>query len=553
MKIKRVTFYIFLLFIGFFFFQTPKAQAEVIREYKATISLNEDSSILVEEKIRYDFETSEKHGIYREIPLKNANGWKIKIKNISVTDENGSDYFFSEKISNGKKIIKIGNNSEFVTGVKEYNISYQVFGAITYFKEFDEIYWNVSGNDWAVPIEKIEAWVLLPNNATPIKTYCYYGYKGESNSCQQTEGTFFFAENLISKQGLTISVSFLKNIVYEPSFINKIFSFTNSYVIILLPFITFFLMLSHWQKKGKDPKGQGTIVAFYEPPKNIKPTLIGSLIDERVDMRDITAGLIYLAEQGYLKINKIDKKWILGKSDYEIELVNEGTDKIGNIENKILNVFFPDMKKGDSIKLSDLKNDTLFHFNLSLLDNIIFKEMVSLGLYEKNPNNAKIPYLIGPFFVVPLLIFILGKSDPISIISIIISCSIIFIFGFFMSKKTKLGAITKEQILGFKEFLSVTEKDRLDFHNAPEKNPEKFMEFLPYAIALGVEDKWAKKFEGIYLDNPSWYTASSGNDFMARGFASELSSFGSSFSASSGSSGGGSQGGGGGGGGGGSW
>jgi uncharacterized membrane protein len=79
------------------------------------------------------------------------------------------------------------------------------------------------------------------------------------------------------------------------------------------------------------------------------------------------------------------------------------------------------------------------------------------------------------------------------------------------------------------------------------------MEFLPYAIALGVEDKWAKKFEGIYLDNPSWYTSSSGYDFMARGFASELSSFGSSFSASSGSSGGGSQGGGGGGGGGGSW
>lgn len=552
MKIKKY-FYIILLLVGIYFFQIPSAEAEIIKEYKATISLNEDSSILVEESIKYDFESNEKHGIYREIPLKNANGWQIKIKDISVTDENGLNYSFSEKVSGGKKIIKIGSSNELVTGIKEYNISYRVLGAISYFKEFDEIYWNVSGNDWSVPIEKVEARVLLPNNATPINTYCYYGYKGESDDCQQTEGTFFYAENLISKQGLTVSISFLKGIVREPSFIKKIFAFTNSYVIILLPIITFFLMLSHWQKKGKDPKGKEVIVASYEPPKDIKPTLVGSLIDERVDMRDITAGLIYLAEQGYLKITKIDKKWILGKSDYEIELINNDVDKIGNIENKILNVFFPDVKIGDKVKFSELKNDTFFHVNLRLIDNIIFREMVILGLYEKNPNNAKIPYLIGPFFIAPLLIFLLGKSDPISIVAIIISCLIVFVFGFFMSKKTKLGALTKEQILGFKEFLSVTEKDRLDFHNAPERNPEKFMEYLPYAIALGVEDKWAKKFEEIYLNNPSWYHSSTGQAFVAGSFASDLSSFGSSLNASSGSNGGGSSGGGGGGGGGGSW
>lgn len=552
MRLKKY-FYIILLLIGFYFFQAPLVWAEIIKDFSSTIKINEDSSILIEERIKYDFGSDEKHGIYREIPLKNSKGWQIKIKNVSVTDGNGESYSFSEDISNNKKIIKIGHKEEYVTGVKEYNISYQVFGAIAYFKEFDEIYWNISGNDWSVPIEKIEAMVLLPNNQKPINTYCYYGYRGSNSLCDKTEDGFYYAEGLLSKQGLTISQSFLKGVVDEPNFVKKIFLFTNSYLIILLPIVTFFLMFYHWQKKGKDPKGKGVIVALYEPPQNIKPTLIGSIIDERIDMRDITAGLIYLAEQGYLRITKIDKNWILGKTDYEIELINSAVDKIGKIENEILKIFFPEMKIGDKVKFSDLKKDDTFHTNLNLIDDVVFKEMVQLGLYEKNPNKVKIPYLIAPFFIGPFLVYILGKSDPISIVSIIIACLIIFIFGFFMSKKTKLGVEIKEQILGFKEFLSVTEKDRLDFHNAPDKNPEKFMEFLPYAIALGVEDKWAKKFEEIYLNNPPWYISSAGQAFAVSSFVSELSSFDSSLSTNSGSDGGGSSGGGGGGGGGGSW
>jgi uncharacterized membrane protein len=130
-----------------------------------------------------------------------------------------------------------------------------------------------------------------------------------------------------------------------------------------------------------------------------------------------------------------------------------------------------------------------------------------------------------------------------------------------MSKKTPLGAETKDDILGFKLFLSVTEKDRLDFHNAPERSPEQFMEFLPYAIALGIENKWAAQFASIYIPEPSWYHGGVHGPFLASAFVSDLSHFSGSVSSSftsasrggSGSGGGGSSGGGFGGGGGGSW
>jgi uncharacterized membrane protein YgcG len=116
---------------------------------------------------------------------------------------------------------------------------------------------------------------------------------------------------------------------------------------------------------------------------------------------------------------------------------------------------------------------------------------------------------------------------------------------------------------GLKLYLGVAEKDRLAFHNAPEKNPQLFEKLLPYAIALGVEEAWAAAFKDILSQPPDWYHGS--DTFSASAFASSMHSFSTSAAASvasfpqssgtgsSGSGGGGSSGGGGGGGGGGSW
>ena len=135
------------------------------------------------------------------------------------------------------------------------------------------------------------------------------------------------------------------------------------------------------------------------------------------------------------------------------------------------------------------------------------------------------------------------------------------VLGSLMPKKTKLGSDTKDQLLGFKQFLSVTDKERFAFHDAPEKNPQQFMQYLPFAIAMGVEKQWAEQFKDMYIEQPDWYQGNYGSAIIATQLANDLSGFGTQLNSSmtaashggAGSSGGGFSGGGFGGGGGGSW
>jgi uncharacterized membrane protein YgcG len=133
---------------------------------------------------------------------------------------------------------------------------------------------------------------------------------------------------------------------------------------------------------------------------------------------------------------------------------------------------------------------------------------------------------------------------------------------------TKQGRTVLDHIAGFKQYLSITERERLDRMTAPEDTPQVFEKYLPYAIALGVENRWAERFAGVLAAAAAsgqqgfgWYSGSSSPWSNPTGFAdtvgSSLSSTISSAStapgSSSGSGGGGSSGGGGGGGGGGGW
>jgi hypothetical protein len=125
---------------------------------------------------------------------------------------------------------------------------------------------------------------------------------------------------------------------------------------------------------------------------------------------------------------------------------------------------------------------------------------------------------------------------------------------------TQEGVLMKERLLGLRDYLQIAEKNRLEFHNAPEKSPALFEQLLPAALILGVSGIWAKEFADIYTQPPQWYSGSGGAGFSAGAFVSDMNGFSSAASSSlaaspssSGSGGGGFSGGGRGGGGGGSW
>ncbi|KKU52617.1 MAG: hypothetical protein UY41_C0047G0002 [Candidatus Moranbacteria bacterium GW2011_GWE1_49_15] len=544
---------------------------EKIESYNVQIAVNADSSIDVSEKIEYDFGANQRHGIFRNIPVEykaRGGNFNLRISDISVTDENGRKYDFQKSKSEGDIILKIGDPDSFVRGKKTYVIHYKIERAVNYFADHDELYWNGIGTEWPVPVANPSVEVFFPDASHSLESFqreCFVGRLGSKEACQGQEyvrrnnSIRFSSRDLGVGEGLTFVVGFSKGLVEKPSGLEVIMDMAKDNWIVFLPIWVFFGMLFFWYKKGRDPEGSGTIIAQFDAPDKLTPTQVGIIFDDKFDKRDVSAALINLAVNGYMKIRKLEKKTIVSKDDYEFEKVKDYAGE-KNAEQRLMEHFF---FMGDVVKLSSLKKK----FAAKIL-NIHKKEyewLVERGYFSSNPQKARAKFVTASITLVVLAIYFFDIFGFIGAASIILSGIVIGAFGYFMPRKTAKGVAADEHIRGLKLYLEVAEKDRIDFHNAPEKNPQIFEKLLPYAMVLGVERQWAKQFEGIYDQQPDWYSDPAGSRLGAFTTGTLLNDLGSfskqahanfgetSSGGGSGFGGGGFSGGGGGGGGGGSW
>lgn len=577
--VKKLLFHIFIFtaFIGLFPINNTYAlesNQEKIDLFDATVQINQDSSMNVIENISYNSGELSRHGIFRKIPIKyKARGLNhnLRISDITVTDDKNIEIPFEKRMDGKNIVLKIGYSDFTFTGEKTYLISYKIKRAINFFNDYDEIYWNATGNNWQFPILKSSAKVILPKGVseTQIKEYCYVGIIGSNTLCDQTsyhknaedkvEVIEFKQENsFLPGSGLTVAVGFPKGLVKEPGlFKNFLYAIEDNWLF-LLPFITFIVLFYIWYTKGRDPEGRNTIMAQYDPPDNLTPAEVGAIYDESVDNKDISANIVNLAIRGFIKIKRIEKKGVIfNGSDYFLERLNKDNENnLEDFDQKIIDSLF---SSSGYVYLSSLKQN--FYNKLQKIKDNMYEILVLKGYFPKNPEKLRKVYSsIGAAgIIIPFFLFdILGISPALGIGL----CGLmIVVFSFIMPSKTKRGVLAKEHILGFKRYLKMAEKDRINFHNAPEKNPQTFEKLLPFAMVLGVEKEWAKQFEGIYNQNSSWYEDSSGLSFNSVLFVKSMNSFSSQANdtlssapgGGSGSGGGGFSGGGFGGGGGGSW
>lgn len=566
---------------------------ESILSYDISIEPQANRSLLVTEVIDYNFGRGKRHGIYRNIPVvyeSDQGGDKqIHIRPISITRD-GNKESFERSFDNGNVVFKIGDADKTITGHHTYELVYKVTGAVLLFEDHDEVYWNAIGTQWKVPIQKATVTVLDPaGTATFAESTCYVGSLGSQNLCQVVDGASsdqrsYGAIGLNPHQGMTVVAAIEKGFFMPPTGLQTLWERYRDFLPIALPAATLIVLVGIWFAKVRRPKRQA-IIPRYEPPQGLKPFLMGTVIDGKMDPRDISAGIVYLAEQGYIRIQRLEKKWLLGSQDYQFTLLK--TDTPDSLESQILDILFPGLrsaiprgwqfwrsKKGQTkansvgsvIKISELKKSPEMSTAIRHLKKTLEKSLISLGYFDKKVDKIStgmtwisIIGLIGGNILLEFLSAWIFISDEL-IVAGSISLIFILIASFVFKVRTVKGQRAKEEILGFKDFLSVTEKDRYDFHNAPERSPEQFMQYLPYAIALGVEKKWAQQFEGITIPQPNWYdgavTSMAVANFVATDFVSDISGFtkvvNSGFAAGASGSGGG-VGGGAGGGGGGSW
>jgi len=587
---------IFALLISFAFFIAPSVSAEEILDFSQKIIVNNDGSLNISETITYDFQGAQKHGIYRDIPYKykaRGGNYNLRLESVDVMDGQGAERSFSILEEGDSKRIKIGDEDVLLGGLQIYTINYVVKRAVNFFKEHDEIYWNVTGDKWPVKIKQSKSTVVLPAkiNEDDLLSECFTGAFGSTDNCsyrryiyegvKQVKEMVFIDDVLQAGKGLTIVIGLPKGIINEPNFFVEAWNVIKDNVILLLPIIVFIYMFKLWQDKGRDPEGRGTVVAQFDAPDSLSPMGVGTIVDMKADNRDFSANIVSLAVKGYLKIVKLDKNSIFKKGDYAF-IAKPGIGGLRKSEKSILTAIFKDEYLADDLDkinevkafenisddaqlvfLSNLKD--AFYKDLTSIKAAMKKELIGAGYFDEQAEKRAGKYAIIALALFAVSIFSGGLIGGLGVISIIISSVIILIFAVLLNRRTKKGSLAKEHALGLKMYLEVAEKDRLDFHNAPEKKPETFEKLLPYAMALGVEKKWAKQFEDIFKNNEvDWYSDSSGKTFSALALTNSMSSFGSKAnsvassspsSASSGGSGfsGGGSGGGFGGGGGGSW
>jgi uncharacterized membrane protein YgcG len=550
-----------------------------IRNFQSSILINEDSSFTVKETIDVDFNRS-RHGIYREIPSKYTDDLGKTIRTpleiLSVTDGVGRERKYRVHQTGNVISVRIGDAKTYVSGFQSYVIVYKVENALLYFDNHDELYWNVTGNYWKVPIRAASADVTLSTKKESKKLWaaCFTGIYGLRRSdCSFTtshdSGEFSAKTYLNPGEGLTIAFGWDKGLVSPPSswkrFLWAIDLKENW--IFLLPAISFIFMINLWYRRGRDPKVRQAITVMYEPPKYgnkvITPAEVGALIDEKLDPKDITSTIVGLAVKGYVQIKETKKEGlIIDSTDYYLSKVKEQDENLSSFETKLMRSIFSDNPSG--VFVSDLKNK--FYKNLPDLKNSLYEELVRKKYFLKSPENVRNIYvaagiviiIFGGFLTAVLTSNLTGRA----ILASALTGVPLFLFGRVMPAKTRAGAIAYVDILGFQEFLGRAEKDRLK--RMGDNNL--FSKFLPYAIALDVADNWAKAFEGIYQEPPVWYVSPRGfRTFMPSHFAYAVGSLTSNLSSAmfsaprgsgvggSGSGGGGFSGGGFGGGGGGSW
>jgi hypothetical protein len=527
----RLTLAVFLVLLA-----TPAAaqRSLAIDRFDATIVVGRDGSVEVTETITATF-TGSWNGIYRTVPVdyRTPQGfnWTLRLDLLGATGADGQPLKVESERDRHYIKYKI-----WVPGAQDathrVTLRYVAENGLRFFEDHDELYWNVTGDEWDVPIGAASARIELPRGATGVRAIAFNGVYGSTAQDAEvvTEGTTVrvtMPQPLAFHEGLTAVVGWDKGLVVEPTTSDRALGFLASNWPLGIPIPVLLGMVALWRRVGRDPR-RLPVAVQYEPGDSLTPGEAGTLMDESVDMRDITATVVDLAVQGFLKIEERDEKQLLGlfsKREFVFHRLTPpaGARQLESHESRVLSGIFAG--GGTEVRLSELDNE--FYQYLPGIRDGIFNRLVQRGLYRSRPDKVKSNWLVGAFLLGGA-IFAFGvvasarfNLTPLPfVVAAVISGLIVALFGQIMPARTVEGARALERVLGFEEFLRRVEGDRL---KQIVKTPEMFEQFLPFAMAFGVQQRWARAFQDIYREPPTWYVAvNSSGPFDMRGFSSRL-------------------------------
>jgi uncharacterized membrane protein YgcG len=488
-----------------------------IEKFSAEIFVQPDATLDVTETIKMNF-IGVWHGLYRTIPVEYVTpqgfNYSLFVKFVGATD--AADQPLKVESSREGHYLKWKIYVEDATDVdRTIHLHYQVRNGLKFFEDHDELYWNVTGDEWDVPVGDASAQIILPPGVTGVRTNEFtgsYRSRGQDAEVTASENTVevSMTRPLSFHEGLTVVVGWDKGFVKEPGTSDLIDQFMASNWPIFLPVPVFLFMFWLWYTRGRDPR-VGPIAVQYAPPEGMSPAEAGTLVDEAAAMRDITATIVDLAVRGYIVIEEKEKSGMMGllhNKEYVFHL-KKGVKEWASLKPHELVLLAGIFSNGllPDVELSSLQNE--FYTKLPGIKNGIFEELMHHGYFQHRPDYVRSTFVGGGLVLGGLFFFLgnalankMGMAPAPFFVAAILSAGIIVGFGWIMSARTADGAKALASVLGFEDFLTHVEADHMD---RISQTPETFEKFLPYAMALGVEKKWVGAFQNIYTQPPSWY------------------------------------------------
>lgn len=610
---------------------------ERILRFLSDVQVQPDSSLFVTETIDVRAENqSINRGIFRDFPTRyrTRNGGRMRVGFTfeGATLDGGPVPASVESVGNGVRI-RIGDPEKLVSvGNHRYEIRYRTSRQLGRFNDYDELYWNATGNGWLFPIDVAEARIRLPSAAAFGQRSVYTGAQGSTGTDAEVAAeapgdiSFRTTRPLGPYEGLTVAVAFPKGVVGEPGESTQAMWWLADYGppivggLGLLGLTAFYYLA--WKRAGRNPRA-GTVVPLFSPPDGLTPAGMRYVTKMGADSRAFAAALVDMGVRGHIRMVEEDGGWFSGDKTRIERLA--GSSELPAEEQAALREL---CVAGGSI-LMDKKNHAKFSAAKNGLSEVLKKQFEG-KMFKRNWGwaIAGVLLFVGALWLTAAAVAAAGNGAAIWQVGVTVGC-IVFaaiaaallqsssavgkclltlagfvaaagglaagmpILGdalnsgwllplllpalalplavsafFWIAAPTVEGRAVLDRIAGFKQYLSITERERLDRMTAPADTPEIFERYLPYAIALGVENRWADRFAGVLAaaaahgqQGLGWYSGSSRPwdnpgrfaSTVGSSLSSAISSASTAPGSSSGSGGGGSSGGGGGGGGGGGW
>ena len=536
------------------------ARSIVIEDFDAALTVAVNGSLEVVETIRLRFE-GQWNGIQRFIPVDYQAGpsgnYRLRLAVERVTDAAGTPLRVARSHVGHSQVLKIWVPGA-VDAVRTVVIRYRVSNALRFFEDHDELYWNITGDEWPYPIGQARAVISLPEAVANVRANAFTGGYGsgertvaitidgerldpdqaftrDAEKPAPVQGPHVVevaaARPLGIREGLTAAVAWNPGAIRRPTALERQFAWVLDNlgrvglvgILGAAPLVALGLMLSRWLTFGRDPR-TGPVVVEYQPPAGLGPAEAGTLVDNSPDARDLMAMLVDCAVKRVIRIRETQEAGWFSKAEYAFELLrprSQWTNVTGG-EERLLKAMFDktDGEPGsngvvETVTSTELTNS--FYVHLPKIRNALFDGLVREGHYVERPDHVLQRYvwialgsaallLVGGFGLAAWIFpGVPGWMVPVIVGSAVLTALVVGVIGVVMPARTIKGARARMAVRGFQEFLGRVDRHRLA---TMPLTPELFEKYLPYAMALGVEGRWSKAFEGICKEPPDWYVGS---------------------------------------------